>query len=143
MASRKYAGKFVFRKGFDDRLAHRIEAAANVTLIPSHFEPCGLTAMYSLKYGTIPVAHVSGGLHQIIQDFDPTTNTGNGFVFFDSKVEGLWDAISRAKKLFTAPEAWTALMLRAMQSDFSWPAAAARYEKVYENTLHHVPAARE
>ena len=141
VASRKYPGKFVFRQGFDDRMAHRIEAGANVTLIPSHFEPCGLTAMYSLKYGTIPVAHISGGLHQIIQDFDPTTNTGNGFVFFDSKIEALWDAISRAKKLFADQAVWTGLMLRAMQSDFSWPAAAARYEKVYQNALHHVPAA--
>lgn len=142
VASRKYPGKVVFRHGFDDRMAHRIEAAADVTLIPSHFEPCGLTAMYSLKYGAIPVARVSGGLHQIIQDFDPTTNTGNGFVFFDDKVEALWDAIGRSKKLFADHETWTALMLRGMAADFSWPAAAVRYERVYESTLHHVPATK-
>ena len=142
VAARKYRGRFIFRQGFDDRLAHRIEAASDVTLIPSHFEPCGLTAMYSLKFGTVPVAHISGGLHQIIQDFDPTTDTGNGFVFFEGKVEALWDAIGRAKKLFGDREAWTALMLRAMNADFSWPAAAARYERVYESTVHHVPVAK-
>jgi len=142
VAARKYQGKVIFRRGFDDRLAHRIEAAADITLMPSHFEPCGLTAMYSLKYGTIPVARVSGGLHQIIQDYDPTTGTGNGFVFFDDKVEAFWDAIGRSKKLFTERESWTALMLRAMAADFSWPVAATRYERVYESTLHHVPAAK-
>ena len=142
VASRKYAGKFVFRCGFDDRMAHRIEAASDVTLIPSHFEPCVLTAMYSLKYGAVPVAHVSGGLHQIIQDYDPTVGTGNGFVFFEGRVEALWDAISRAKKVFADREVWNVLVLRAMHSDFSWPAAAARYERVYESALSRVPAAR-
>ena len=142
VASRKYAGKFIFQRGFNDRLAHRIEAGADITLIPSHFEPCGLTAMYSLKYGTIPVAHISGGLHQIIQDYDPTNSSGNGFVFFDDKLEALWDAICRAKKLFSQPDAWKALIARAMQSDFSWPAAAARYERVYESTVHHVPVGK-
>ena len=139
VAARKYPGKFIFRHGFEDRLAHRIDAGADITLIPSHFEPCGLTAMYSLKYGTVPVARISGGLFQIIQDNDPTTCTGNGFVFFDDTAEALWDAIGRAKKAFANPEVWKPLMLRAMNSDFSWPASAARYEKVYERTVHHVP----
>jgi len=142
VASRKYPEKFAFRDGFDDALAHRIEAGADVTLIPSHFEPCGLTAMYSLKYGTVPVARVSGGLYQIIQDDDPTNCTGNGFVFFDESVEALWDALNRTKKVFANREAWTALMLRGMASDFSWPAAAKRYERVYESTVHNVPVAQ-
>jgi len=142
VASRKYPGKFIFQQGFDDALAHRINAGADVTLIPSHFEPCGLVAMYSLKYGAIPVAHVSGGLHQIIQDYDPTDDSGNGFVFFEESVEAFWDTINRTKKLFSNREAWDHLMLRAMRSDFSWPAAAARYEKVYESTVHHTPVAQ-
>ena len=142
VAARKYPGKFIFRHGFDDRLSHRIDAGADITLIPSHFEPCGLTAMYCLKYGTIPVARISGGLFQIIQDNDPTTCSGNGFVFFDDTSEALWDAIGRAKKAFANPETWRPLMLRAMSADFSWPTSAARYERVYEGTVHHVPLAR-
>ena len=101
--------------------------------IPSHFEPCGQTAMYTLKYGTLPVARITGGLQQIIQDYDPTAQTGNGFVFFDETPEALWDAIGRTKKVFADRAAWQSIMVRAMQSDFSWPAAAAKYEKVYES----------
>jgi len=133
VASRKYPGKFVFKNKFDDALAHRIDAGADVMLIPSHFEPCGQTAMYTLKYGTLPLARVTGGLHQIIQDYDPTANSGNGFVFFDETAEALWDAIGRTKKVFANREAWQAIMKRAMQADFSWPAAAAQYEKVYQS----------
>jgi len=139
IAARKYPGKFVFKKGFDDALAHRIDAGADATFIPSHFEPCGQTAMYTLKYGTISVARITGGLHQIIQDYDPTEGTGNGFVFFEETPEAFWDAIGRTKKVFADREAWKTIMLRAMQSDFSWPAAAGKYEKVYERVTHHLP----
>ncbi len=138
VAARKYPGKFVFRQGFDDALAHRIDAGADGVLIPSHFEPCGLAAMVSLKYGALPVARASGGLHQIVQDYDPTAGpegSGNGFVFFDETPEALWDAIGRAKKVFQDRQAWAGLRLRAMLADFSWPAAAARYEQVYETTI--------
>ncbi len=133
IAARKYPGKFVFRKGFDDALAHRIDAGADVMFIPSHFEPCGQTAMYTLKYGTLPVARITGGLHQIIQDYDPTEATGNGFVFFDETPAALWDAIRRTKAVFAQPAKWQEVMRRAMASDFSWPAAAEKYEKVYES----------
>lgn len=133
VAARKYPGKFVFQNKFDDALAHRIDAGADVMFIPSHFEPCGQTAMYTLKYGTIPVARITGGLHQIIQDYDPTNATGNGFVFFDETAEAFWDAIGRTKKVFANRKAWEALIVRAMQSDFSWPASAAKYEKIYQS----------
>ena len=136
VAARKYPGKFVFRKGFDDALAHRIDAGADVMLIPSHFEPCGQTAMYTLKYGTLPLARITGGLQQIIQDYDPSAHIGNGFVFYDETAEALWDAIGRTKKVFEDAPAWQALMQRAMHSDFSWPAAAEKYEKVYQSVAH-------
>lgn len=136
VAARKYPGRFVFKKGFDDALAHRIDAGADVMLIPSHFEPCGQTAMYTLKYGTLPLARITGGLHQIVQDYDPTASAGNGFVFFDETVEALWDAIGRVKKVFADKPAWEALIRRAMASDFSWPAAAESYEKVYRGLAH-------
>lgn len=132
LATKKHKTRFAFRKEFDESIAHLIEAGADIALLPSHFEPCGLSAMYSLKYGTIPLARASGGLHQIIQDYDPTTGLGNGFLFFDYSSEALWDTIGRGKKSFANKEAWHALMQRAMECDFSWPAAAAEYEKVYE-----------
>ncbi len=140
VASRRYPGKFAFRQGFDDALAHRIDAGADVVLIPSHFEPCGLTAMYALKYGAIPVVRASGGLHQIVRDDDPVSNGGgNGFVFYEESAEAFWDAIGRAKKLFANREAWAALTARAMEANFSWPVAAGRYEQVYESVTRHLP----
>jgi starch synthase len=141
VAQRKHGARFSFVKEFNDRLAHMIEAGADSTLIPSHFEPCGLSAMYSLRYGTIPIARACGGLHQIIRDFDPGVNEGNGFMFFDYSPEALWDAIGRAKKIFADRAAWKGLMVRAMQSDFSWSKSAEQYEKVYEQILRASPVA--
>ncbi len=131
IASKKHLGRFVFRREFNDGLAHLIEAGADVTLIPSHFEPCGLSAMYSLRYGTIPIARATGGLHQIIQDYDPTSGTGTGFLFYDYNSEALWDSIGRARKFFNDKDAWEALIQRAMECDFSWSMAAEKYEKLY------------
>ncbi|HWB60720.1 MAG TPA: glycogen synthase GlgA [Chthoniobacteraceae bacterium] len=138
LAQMKHREQFSFKREFDDPLAHLIEAGADITLMPSRFEPCGLSAMYSLKYGTIPVVRASGGLYQIVKDYDPTTGDGNGFQFFDYTAEALWDSIQRAKKVFADPQAWKALMQRAMESDFSWSTASAKYEQVYEKL---VPAA--
>lgn len=142
IAVRKHRNRFAFMRQFDNRLAHLIEAGADATLIPSHFEPCGLSAMYSLKYGTIPIARTCGGLYQIIRDFDPGAESGNGFLFYDYTVEALWDAIGRAKRIFNDEEAWKGLMQRAMAADFSWSHAAARYEEIYErlSAVAAVPA---
>ncbi len=135
IAEKKHKGKFAFRKGFDDRSAHLFEAGSDAVLIPSHFEPCGLTAMYSLKYGTIPLARATGGIYQIVQDYDPTTGGGNGFLFFDYSPEALWDVIGRARKLFSDKAKWGALVDRAMAGDFSWESAVKQYEKVYETIV--------
>lgn len=135
VAAKRHAGRFAFLKTLDDRLAHRIEAGADITLIPSHFEPCGLSAMYSLRYGTLPLARATGGLYEIVQDYDPGSDAGNGFLFFDYHAEALYDAITRAKRLFRDQAEWTKLMLRAMAADFSWSKAAARYEAIYERAL--------
>jgi starch synthase len=132
IAMKRHRGKFAFKNGFDDASAHLIEAGADIVLIPSHFEPCGLTAMYSLKYGTIPLARATGGIYQIVQDYDPTTGAGNGFLFFDYSPEAFWDVIGRSKKTFADKEIWKPLMKRAMECDFSWESAVKQYEKVYE-----------
>jgi len=139
LASRSYPSKFAFRQGFDDALARRIDAGADAMLIPSRFEPCGLTAMYALKYGTIPIVRASGGLYQIVRDDDPASGGGNGFVFYHESPEAFWDALSRAKKRFADRPAWKALVRRAMEADFSWSVAAERYEQVYGRVAHALP----
>lgn len=135
IASRRYPERFAFRPELDERLAHVIQAGADVFLMPSHFEPCGLTAMYALKYGTLPLARATGGLYQIVQDYDPTRDGGTGFVFQDYTPEALWDAIVRVNRVFADAEAWKGLMLRAMSMDFSWERAVLPYEEVYKGLL--------
>ncbi|RYD45961.1 MAG: glycogen synthase GlgA, partial [Verrucomicrobiaceae bacterium] len=128
IASRRHGDRFAYRKDMDTRLSHLIEAGSDITLIPSHYEPCGLTAMYGLRYGTLPIARATGGLHEIIQDYDQTTDRGTGFLFFDPTPEAFWDAILRAKRLYQDEAQWHSIMRRAMHQDFSWPRAVERYE---------------
>jgi starch synthase len=131
IAARKYPTKFAYRRTYDERLAHLIEAGADVTLIPSRIEPSGLSAMYSLKYGTLPVARATGGIQEIIEDYDPTLGIGYGFLCYEKTPDGFWDSIKRAREIFHDKTLWTALVERAMSRDFSWEAVAERYEAVY------------
>src|SRR4029453_11819613 len=96
IASRRHPERFACRSEVDERLSHLIQAGSDWLLMPSHFEPCGLTALFALKYGTLPLARNVGGLHQIVQDFDPVNDSGTGFVFLDYNAEALWDCILRA-----------------------------------------------
>jgi starch synthase len=131
IASRRHAGRFAYCAQFDEGLAHRIQAGADVFLMPSHSEPCGLTAMYALRYGTLPLARATGGLFHIVQDYDPTADRGTGFLFHAYSPEALWDAIVRVKRVFADRAEWKRLMQRAMAADFSWERAVLRYEEVY------------
>ena len=131
VAARKFPAKFAYHKNYDERLAHRIEAGMDITLIPSRFEPAGLSAMYSLKYGALPIARATGGIQEIIEDYDPTTDSGYGFLCYEYSTEAFWDSIKRAREVFRDRVVWTALMARAMSRDFSWDASAQRYEQVY------------
>lgn len=135
IASKRHPERFAYRKSQEPRMSHLIEAGADLSLIPSFYEPCGLTAMYGLKYGALPIARATGGLYEIIQDFDITTDSGNGFLFFEPHVEALWDAIVRARRLFANPPEWQALTQRAMTHDLSWDRAVVKYEALYENVL--------
>lgn len=132
IAQKKHRSKFAFHRGFDNRLAHLITAGADACLIPSHSEPCSLSAMYSLKYGTVPIARACGGLYQVIQDYDPTTGAGNGFLFFDYSDQAFWDAIKRAKRLFENAGEWKSLVQVAMAGNFSWKKSAQEYGKIYK-----------
>ena len=143
VAARKYPTKFAYRKSYDEKLAHLIEAGSDVTLIPSRFEPSGTSAMYSLRYGALPIARATGGIQEIIEDYDPWSDSGYGFLYYDGSSEALWDAIKRAREVFDDPVIWTKLMERAMQQNFSWQRAADGYEEIYGGLqLSAVPEVR-
>jgi starch synthase len=131
VAARKFPAKFAYQKNYDSRLAHLIEGGMDISLIPSRIEPAGLSAMYSLKYGALPVARAAGGIHEIIEDYDPTLDRGYGFLCYEYSTEAFWDSIKRAREIFYDRELWTTLVRRAMSRDFSWEAAAKRYEQLY------------
>jgi starch synthase len=132
IAARKFPTRFAYQKDYDAKLAHLIEAGMDISLIPSQFEPAGLSAMYNLKYGALPVARATGGIHEIIEDYDPTSDSGYGFLCYEYSSEGFWDAIKRARQVFRDRRLWTKLMKRAMARDFSWDTSAERYEALYK-----------
>src|SRR5438105_5920418 len=125
---RKFPSKFAYRKTYDEKTAHVIEAGMDISLIPSRFEPAALSAMYNLKYGALPVARATGGIQEIIEDYDPTNDSGYGFLCYEYSTEAFWDAIKRARQIFHDRRLWTRLMKRAMSLNFSWEASARRYE---------------
>ncbi len=128
---RRDPSRFGVRFHYDLGLAHRIEAGADMLLIPSRFEPCGLTQLYSMRYGTIPIVRATGGLVDTVQHLDPRGRTGTGFLFEHADVSGLLWAIDEALSVYARPGPWSSLMQRAMSRDFSWALSAERYEAVY------------
>jgi starch synthase len=135
VAQRRHRERFAFRAQMDEKLAHAMYAGGDAFLLPSHYEPCGLSAMYALKYGTLPIARATGGLYESIQDYDPTNESGHGFLFYDYTSEALWDSIMRTRRSFAEKVTWAALQQRAMACDFSWEKAVPRYEEVYRRAL--------
>ena len=125
----KYPRRLSVRIGFDNSLAHRIEAGSDFFLMPSRFEPCGLSQMYSLLYGAVPVVHGVGGLKDTV--FDLTHANANGIVFEQPTAEALFGALVRAVELFRDEAAYAAVQRRGMTADFSWAAAAAEYERLF------------
>ncbi len=137
--ARDYPGQVALRISYDEAWAHRIEAAADIFLMPSRFEPCGLNQMYSLRYGTLPVVHGVGGLLDTVVDASPAAiadGSATGFVFREPAVESLTAAARRAMALFREePEAWSRLQVAGMRQDFSWRASAKAYESLYTEAL--------
>lgn len=126
-AEERFADRLRVRLAFDNALAHQIQAGSDVFLMPSRFEPCGLTQMYAFKYGTAPLVRATGGLRDTVVEFDPQTGSGNGFVFADYRPEALLDAARRAKGLFADRAAWRRLMDNCFAADFSWTVSARHY----------------
>jgi starch synthase len=131
---RKYPRQAGIRIAFDNGLAHKIEAGADMFLMPSRYEPCGLNQIYSLKYGTVPIVRATGGLEDTIQDFDPLTGKGSGFKFGDYSAPGLLCAVKLALEVYRGNKPlWEKLMRRGMAADFSWDQSARAYLQVYQN----------
>lgn len=121
--------------GYDDKLAHQIYAASDMFLMPSKFEPCGLSQMISLRYGTIPIVRETGGLIDTVQPFNEYELTGNGFSFTNFNAHDMMRVIRYALTIFRLPEAWDAIVRRAMLADFSWSQSAKKYRKAYRDLM--------
>jgi len=118
--------------GFDEALAHLVEAGADIFLMPSRFEPCGMNQMYSQRYGTLPVAHATGGLVDTIVDAREGASTGTGFLFRDVTAASLLGAVRRAVTAYRHPKRWRALQKNAMAQDFGWEGSAREYAAIFE-----------
>jgi starch synthase len=121
--------------GLSNELAHKIEAGADMFMMPSQFEPCGLNQMYSLKYGTPPIVRAVGGLDDTIENFDRSTKRGNGFKFYDYDSTRLLEKTYEALMVYADRELWRTLMLTGMRADHSWEHAARQYIELYEGLV--------
>jgi starch synthase len=135
---KKYPNKMAVRIGFDEPLSHLMEAGADMYLMPSLFEPCGLNQLYSFAYGTVPIARATGGLIDTVKEFDTKKHTGNGFLFEEYKAADMMDAISRALAVFNNKDQWTKLVKNGMSEDHSWNNSSLKYEEIYRKLLHSV-----
>ncbi len=135
-AERRYPGRVRAILGFSEAWAHRIEAGADIFLMPSRFEPAGLNQLYSLRYGTVPVVRATGGLRDTVRDCGSDPERGNGFTFEDYTAEAMLGALGRAVRLWRGnPAAWRRLVGRGMAEDHSWDVPAREYHALYERVL--------
>jgi starch synthase len=133
--ARKYPQKAGIKIAYDDRLAHKIEAGSDIFLMPSKYEPCGLSQIYSLKYGTIPVVRATGGLDDTIANYSQATRKGNGFKFTHYDAKEFLSQIKLAIGFYSQPEHWKQLLRNAMSEDFSWQRSAKAYLQLYRKAL--------
>ena len=138
-AARQHRDRLRVISGFDNGLAHRIQAGSDMFLMPSRYEPCGLTQMYALKYGTVPIVRATGGLRDTVTDFNPANCTGNGFTFTDYSPDAMVEAVARAAAVFVKPGQWLRLMSNCFKADFSWSRAANEYLKWFERLRRERP----
>ncbi len=129
--SRRFPRQVAFLCAFDNRMAHRIQAGSDVFLMPSRYEPCGLTQLYSLRYGTVPIVHHTGGLADTVQPWNPAQRSGTGFVFEHFDGHAVRWAIDAALRTFEHSEAWEALVRNGMSQDYSWQRQGRHYLALY------------
>jgi starch synthase len=130
--NKQFPNKIAVKVAYDNAIAHKIEAGADMFLMPSRYEPCGLNQIYSLKYGTVPIVRATGGLDDTIEPWDARTGKGTGFKFTDYTGEALLATIKQALLAYQDPSSWQTLMRNGMSRDFSWGASAREYGKIYE-----------
>lgn len=134
-----YPHKFSFLNAKDERAAHLIEAASDIFLMPSKYEPCGLNQIYSLKYGTVPIVRRTGGLADTVFDWDESRHhgsfAGNGFSFYDYTGQALVSSVERALKCYHQKSIWNQIVHNGMISNYSWKQSARQYEKMYEHAI--------
>ncbi len=133
--SKRYPKSFAVKILYDNRIAHLIEAGADMFLMPSQYEPCGLNQLYSLKYGSVPIVRGVGGLEDTIVDYTGSPETGTGFKFYDYTEKALLDGITRALKAYRNQEIWQSIIKRCMNQDFSWEKSAQEYVNLYEKAI--------
>lgn len=132
---REWPGKFGCKIAFDPKLSHRIVAGADMFLMPSRFEPCGLTQLYAIRYGAIPIVHAVGGLEDTVVDLVKSPEAGFGFKFSDYSASALIVAIDAALASFAVRESWQMIVKRAMSQDFSWDRSSSVYMSLYNQIL--------
>jgi starch synthase len=128
--AQRYPARFLVKVAYDNTLAHQIEAGADLFLMPSRYEPCGLNQIYSMKYGTVPVVRATGGLDDTVEAFDG--KTGTGFKFAEYSSEALLAALRQALEVYRQPKLWQGLMVNGMRKDFSWSSSAKQYATIYQ-----------
>jgi starch synthase len=133
--ARRFPARVAFRLGYDEALAHLIEAGSDIFLMPSRYEPCGLNQMYSLRYGTIPIVRNTGGLADSVQHFDPSSGQGTGCVFNDYDAPAVRWAIETTLDWYALANSWQRLMQNAMAQDFSWTRQIVKYDSLYRSML--------
>jgi len=142
-AADRYEGRMRVTIGFDEPLAHRIMAGADIFLLPSRYEPCGLTQLYAMKYGTVPVARAVGGLKDTVHGFDSESGQGTGFTFQPFDGSALLAAIKAAVTCYGDEGAWKRLMQNGMEADFSWDVSARRYVELFRSLIKPPLPAKE
>jgi len=144
--NKQFPNKIAVKVAYDNAIAHKIEAGADMFLMPSRYEPCGLNQIYSLKYGTVPIVRATGGLDDTIEPWDARTGKGTGFKFTEYNGESLLLTIKQALQAYRDQTSWQVLMRNGMGKDFSWNASAREYGKIYERVKQmraSIPSASE
>ena len=136
----QFPDKFAVKVAYDNAISHKIEAGADMFLMPSQYEPCGLNQIYSLKYGTVPIVRATGGLDDTIESWNPITKEGTGFKFIPYTGSALLGAIHEALGAFRDKAGWKKLMINGMSRDFSWSASAKEYARLYDRLVASRPA---
>jgi starch synthase len=136
LLAKEYPNRIATHNGYDDARAHRIEAGADIYLMPSRYEPCGLNQMYSMHYGTIPVVRATGGLADTVEEWNDTTKEGTGFLFDELNVKNLCAAMTRAITLCRIHDDWNIIRKNAMKVRIDWSDVVRDYERVYDFISH-------